>query len=129
VKSTVPQALQQARHGVRVTTLVAPELLNHSTETGVSVGVRVALTTIAALTSVCAVSAPSPAAAPYPLATTLATRYTAIGDNRMDAAGSPDLYGNEVIDAVAQFKLDDTGNLYEVHSPQTELPVLTSPTS
>jgi hypothetical protein len=47
----------------------------------------------------------------------------------IDAAGSPDLYGNEVIEAVATFKLDDTGSLYEVHSPETELPILSSPTS
>jgi hypothetical protein len=46
-----------------------------------------------------------------------------------DAMGSPDLYGNEVIDAVAKYKLDDTGSLYEVHSPQTELPRLASPVS
>ena len=46
-----------------------------------------------------------------------------------DAKGSPDLYGNEVRDAVTKYKLDDTGSLYEVHSPQTELPRLASPTS
>jgi hypothetical protein len=46
-----------------------------------------------------------------------------------DAKGSPDFYGNEVSDAVARFKLDDAGSLYEVHSPQTELPRLASPIS
>jgi len=46
-----------------------------------------------------------------------------------DAKGSPDLFGNEVSDAVARFKLDDAGSLYEVHSPQTELPRLASPIS
>jgi hypothetical protein len=46
-----------------------------------------------------------------------------------DAKGSPDLYGNEVRDAVTKYKLDETGSLYEVHSPQTELPRLASPTS
>ena len=44
-----------------------------------------------------------------------------------DAKGSPDFYGNEVSDAVARYKLDDAGSLYEVHSPQTELPRLASP--
>ena len=44
-----------------------------------------------------------------------------------DAEGSPDLYGNEVIDAVTRYRLDDAGSLCEVHSPQTELPRLTSP--
>jgi hypothetical protein len=46
-----------------------------------------------------------------------------------DAKGLPDLYGNEVIDAMARFKLDDAGSLYEVHSPETELPRLPSPVS
>lgn len=44
-----------------------------------------------------------------------------------DAKGSPDFYGNEVVDAVARYKLDDEGSLYELHSPQTELPRLASP--
>ena len=43
------------------------------------------------------------------------------------ATGSPDLYGNEVIEAVTTYELDDAGSLYEVHSPQTELPELGSP--
>jgi hypothetical protein len=46
-----------------------------------------------------------------------------------DATGSPDLYGNEVIEAVTKYQLDDAGSLYEVHSPQTELPQLGSPKS
>ncbi len=44
-------------------------------------------------------------------------------------AGSIDLYGNEVDDAVATYSLDPAGGLYEVHSPQTELPRLGSPKS
>jgi hypothetical protein len=56
------------------------------------------------------------------------TNNTAAADE-MDATGSSDLYGNEVTAAVAKFRLDDRGSLYEVHSPQTELPVLSSPTS
>ena len=43
------------------------------------------------------------------------------------AKGSADLFGNEISDAVARYTLDDTGDLYEVHSPQTELPRLASP--
>ena len=46
-----------------------------------------------------------------------------------DADGAVDLYGNEVIDAVATYSLDPTGSLYELHSPQTELPRLASPKS
>ena len=46
-----------------------------------------------------------------------------------DAEGPVDLYGNEVTDAVAKYKFDATGSLYETHSPQTELPRLASPKS
>jgi hypothetical protein len=40
-----------------------------------------------------------------------------------------DVYGNEVTAAVATYKVDATGTLYELHSPQTELPRLASPKS
>ncbi len=43
--------------------------------------------------------------------------------------GAVDLYGNEVIDAIATYSLDPAGSPYEVHSPQTELPKLASPKS
>jgi len=43
--------------------------------------------------------------------------------------GTVDLYGNEVTDAVATYTLDPAGSLYELHSPQTELPRLASPKS
>jgi hypothetical protein len=46
-----------------------------------------------------------------------------------DADGPVDLYGNEVTEAVAKYKFDSTGSLYETHSPQTELPRLGSPKS
>jgi hypothetical protein len=41
--------------------------------------------------------------------------------------GDVDLYGNDVTDAVAKYKLDSDGSLYELHSPQTQLPRLESP--
>jgi hypothetical protein len=41
--------------------------------------------------------------------------------------GIIDLYGNEVSPAVATYSFDALGSLYEVHSPQTELPRLGSP--
>ena len=41
--------------------------------------------------------------------------------------GIRDLYGNDVTDAVAKYKLDSDGSLYELHSPQTQLPRLGSP--
>jgi len=58
-------------------------------------------------------------------------RQAGVGDEpeEWDATGSPDLYGNEVIEAVTKYQLDDAGSLYEVHSPQTELPQLGSPKS
>ena len=40
-----------------------------------------------------------------------------------------DLYGNEVNDAVATYTFDQSGSLYELHSPQTELPRLGIPKS
>ena len=40
-----------------------------------------------------------------------------------------DVYGNEITSAVAKYKFDATGTLYELHSPQTELPRLASPKS
>src|SRR5262249_10157309 len=40
-----------------------------------------------------------------------------------------DLFGNEVMPAVASYGMDATGSLYELHSPQTELPKLGSPKS
>jgi len=54
------------------------------------------------------------------------------GDDR-DVADSSDaftdLYGNEVSDAVATYTFDQSGSLYELHSPQTELPRLGIPKS
>ena len=38
-----------------------------------------------------------------------------------------DLFGNPVSDAVATYKVDSTGTLYESHSPRTELPRLAPP--
>jgi len=46
-----------------------------------------------------------------------------------DAGGFTDLYGNEVTDAVATYTFDQSGSLYELHSPQTELPRLGIPKS
>ena len=43
--------------------------------------------------------------------------------------GETDLFGNDVSDAVARYTVDADGALYEVHSPQTEIPKLGSPKS
>lgn len=50
-------------------------------------------------------------------------------DDNDDDDTAIDLYGNDVTDAVARYKLDATGSLYEQHSPNTELPHLGSPVS
>lgn len=50
-------------------------------------------------------------------------------DTPDDAQGTVDLFGNDVTDAVARYRLDATGSLYEVHSPETEIPKLGSPKS
>jgi hypothetical protein len=42
-------------------------------------------------------------------------------------ADSTDLFGNTVSDAVARYKFDATGSIYELHSPQTEVPRLRPP--
>jgi hypothetical protein len=49
----------------------------------------------------------------------------AAGDDQADV----DIQGNPVTDAVAKYKFDAAGSLYEVHSPQTELPRLAPPKS
>lgn len=54
------------------------------------------------------------------------------GDERepIDAPnGFVDLYGNDVTDAIATYTFDQAGSLYELHSPQTELPRLGIPKS
>jgi hypothetical protein len=41
--------------------------------------------------------------------------------------GIVDAFGNEVTQAVATYKMDSSGDVYEEHSPQTEVPRLGSP--
>ena len=56
------------------------------------------------------------------------SRSTSVTDDA-DEEGSRDLHGNPVSSAVATYKFDATGSLYETHSPQTELPRLAPPKS
>lgn len=70
-------------------------------------------------------SIPDPAAEITTAVSTLEAQQNVIEDRR----GAVDLYGNDVTDAVATYKLDADGSLYELHSPQTELPRLASPKS
>jgi hypothetical protein len=51
------------------------------------------------------------------------------GETDEDDSGVLDLLGNPVTAAVAQYCLDRTGTLYELHSPETELPHLHPPRS
>jgi hypothetical protein len=63
------------------------------------------------------------------VASTTEVGHAADRDDQDDANGFVDLYGNEVTDAVATYTFDRTGSLYELHSPQTELPRLGMPKS
>jgi hypothetical protein len=51
------------------------------------------------------------------------------GEAASGADGFMDLHGNEVTDAMATYTFDEAGSLYELHSPQTELPRLGIPKS
>jgi hypothetical protein len=46
-----------------------------------------------------------------------------------EPATERDLYGNDVSDAVAKYKSDRSGNVYEEHSPHTEMPKPKPPTT
>jgi hypothetical protein len=50
-------------------------------------------------------------------------------DDDADADAGLDVYGNEVTAAVATYKVDAAGTLYELHSPNTEVPRLPAPKS
>jgi hypothetical protein len=84
-----------------------------------------------------ALSAVSRTSPPSPVASTMAPRFhgAVVATTHTDRAGElaaggvRDRFGNEVSDAVAEFKLDGTGSLYEVHSPDTELAALPAPVS
>jgi hypothetical protein len=44
-----------------------------------------------------------------------------------DAPQRLDVRGNEIARPVARYRVDERGSLYEVHSPQTEVPRLKAP--
>jgi hypothetical protein len=48
-------------------------------------------------------------------------------DRDRDAGSSADFFGNDVSEAVARYRLDDNGALYDLHSPDIELARLPSP--
>ncbi len=87
----------------------------------------VVLVTLCALFSLSAHSAPTMVIpAPHDDETMPAPQ---IADAPDDGQGEVDLFGNDVSDAVARYRFDAAGSLYEVHSPQTEIPKLGSPRS
>jgi hypothetical protein len=49
----------------------------------------------------------------------------------LDPAAQPhlDVYGNEIDDAVTDYRVDPRGDVYERHSPETEVPRLAPPVS
>ncbi len=49
-------------------------------------------------------------------------------DDDPDDGAQLDLQGDEVTPAVATYKFDAQGNIYETHAPHTEVPHLGSPT-
>ncbi len=54
---------------------------------------------------------------------------TSLGDEDDPNDGSQmDLEGNEVTPALAKYRFDAQGNIYETHAPHTEVPHLGSPT-
>jgi hypothetical protein len=40
-----------------------------------------------------------------------------------------DVYGNEIEEAVGEYRVDGTGDLYETHAPDTEVTRLGPPTT
>ena len=100
---------------------------------------RVGLVGILSVAAVCALFAPQlvTVSQSAPLAATATTPVSDHVDfpetpadlHRDGEDGVRDLYGNDVASAVAKYSFDATGSLYEVHSPQTELPRLPSPKS
>lgn len=49
-------------------------------------------------------------------------------DDESDGTSKMDIQGDEVSPALATYGIDGEGNLFEVHSPHTEVPRLAGPT-
>jgi hypothetical protein len=76
-------------------------------------------------------TAPAPLDAPRPLDDSIGLRAAGRLDRREDAdvGHAIDLFGNDVTLAVAKYKVDNLGSIYELHSPHTEVPRLGIPKS
>jgi hypothetical protein len=55
------------------------------------------------------------------------TRYSEALGAETAAAPRVDLYGNEVEDAIGDYRIDGRGDIYERHSPSTEVTQLAAP--
>jgi hypothetical protein len=53
----------------------------------------------------------------------------ATGGPRVEDDSQVDVLGNEIENAVADYRIDRGGDVYERHSPETAIPKLRSPTS
>jgi len=109
----------------------------------VAATVFVALKTVVAIIVMILIATTSPLLAPQapidsgtststsvlPSSTERAIPYAQPDASGTDEETATDLYGNDVTAAVARYKLDATGSLYEAHSPQTQLAKLGSPKS
>jgi hypothetical protein len=71
-------------------------------------------------------SAPSPPPPPETLSMPVEMHET---PRLLEGESRTALQGDEVSDAIATYGIDGSGNLYEVHSPQTEVPKLGRPTT
>ena len=85
----------------------------------------VILTSALAIGAANTVNAPNIGRPPDALNTTVERNFQ-IGLDR-GAGSDPDFFGNAVHQAVSQYRLDDSGDLYEVHSPEIELTRLPGP--
>jgi hypothetical protein len=93
----------------------------------VRTALRITVAAIVSILLMCAILS-SPSAAADVAKSSPASPFMDVDQPPHDESdGTVDLLGNEVIDAVAKYRLDATGALYELHSPQTELPRLGSP--
>jgi hypothetical protein len=61
--------------------------------------------------------------------TAVETGFSRIAPAHETSANSIDLFGDDVVSAVATYKIDPTGAIYEEHSPNTEIAHLGEPTS
>jgi hypothetical protein len=53
--------------------------------------------------------------------------HTPASDRGADSSSGIDVFGNEVDEAVGDYRVDARGDLYERHSPDTEVPKLAPP--